>query len=589
MPSNNCECYKKIICKSILEGEFTTVTGTKFTATMSATGSGNTCESAKENSIININKTLNNFLDTYKPKIVNEVHKITTTCDSSCEIDAPLPKYPDIKNPSSVVYFNTRSLVVNGIYNNVDSWQGVRYLGENIYITTGTTVPNDEGDYDGVIYVGNINCINGEIYILNVPKQNGDFYTTSVYGPDYDLATGIYRFVGTYISENNDTKGFIYSGDLSSDSLTNPANFKFNSVSDEFPLSYFHSNSGNFLVGNSFNITVGLSISYLINLITPNSKPILINYPNAKITTSYGIWYNGNNNYVIVGGYAFDGNNLNPYEDLFYPYAGGFIVNYNSDTNTFTNWTNVVFPELGDVTTHLQGIGRIGDTNTYSIAANVSNKKLDEVDGYYLTINRNPESGEFIVNNNWVKMLYNLTTEEGTVTATSVSNNCIVARLISEKGVQVFQAPVLLNSDISLTNNYSQTLIAKNEKIKFDKTIIDSNVNYNPNTSTFTFVYDGLYLINLNIYLQNLKLPAALFTIYYTVNKKEYNFTISQKGMDEDKKGTVHGLSLPCSFSSKFYSGDIFYVKNTSDGKIVFSSNYIKNSIGSLISITKIN
>jgi hypothetical protein len=589
MPSNKCAFNKQISCESILEGEFTTINGTKFTATMSATGSGNTCESAKENSIININKTLDNFLNTYKPKIIKETHKITTTCDSDCEINAPLPKYPDTKNSSSVVYYNTNSLVVDGLYNDVSAWQGIRYLGENIYLMAGSTVPNDEGDYDGLIFTGNINCINGISYTLNVPNPNGGFYTTSNYGPDYDINTGIYRFVGSYIAENGNTNGFIYSGNLSEESLTNPDNFQFNSISDKFNFTYFHSISGNFLVGNSFNSDTGLSISYLINVTKPNSKPIPIQYPNAVITTSYGIWHNGDNTYIIIGGWGLLKENINPYTNFFiYPYAGGFIVNYNSNTNTFSNWTNVTLPELGDVFTHLQGVERIGDTNTYSIAADAANKKLTKSDGYYVTINRDPATGEFSVNNNWIKIDYNLTLEKGYTTANSVSNNVIVGIIIS-KDIIPYQALVESETDISLTNNYSQTLIAKNEKIKFDKRILSSNITYDTDTSIFTFIYDGLYLINLNIYLQNLKLPAALFTIYYTVDKKEYNFTISQKGMDEDKKGTIHGLSLPCSFSSNFYSGDIFYVKNTSDGTIVLSSNYIKNSIGSLISITKLN
>lgn len=593
MISDKCVCNKQISCTSILEGEFTTIDGTKFTATMSATGSGDTCESAKENSTININKTLQYFIKTYKPKIIDEIHTITTSCDGNCGVYAPLPNYPDTKNPSSVVTYNPRSLLVKGIYNNVGTWQGMRYLGENTYLITGTTLDNSVGFYDGVIYIGNINCTNGEVYILNVPDKIGGFYKTSIYGPNYDLATGVYTFVGTYISENNDTKGFIYSGNLSLESLTNPDNFQFNSVIDEFQQTYFHSNSGNFLVGNSLNTTEGFEISYLINFKIPNSKPIIIKYPSSLLTTTYGIWHNGDDDYVIVGGYTFKIYTKNPYNDIFFPYTGGFIVNYNSFTNIFSNWTTVVFPELGDVFIHLEGIERIGETNTYSIAATVANVNLKELSGYYLTINRNPHTGEFIVNNNWINIFNNLKKKEGYVLATSVSNNCVVGLLNTNNIVEPFQSSVLLETDISLTNNYSQTVIAKNENIKFDKTIIYSNVTYEPVKSIFTFIYDGLYIINLNIYLQNLKLPAAIFTIYYTVNKKEYNFTISQKGMDKDKKsyqvGTIHGISLPCSFSSNFVSGDILYVRNMSDGKIAFSSNYIKNSIGSLISITKVN
>ena len=53
-------------CQSVLSGTFTTVDGKEFSATMSATGSGKTCESAKKNSEKNIEKTLENFLNCYK-------------------------------------------------------------------------------------------------------------------------------------------------------------------------------------------------------------------------------------------------------------------------------------------------------------------------------------------------------------------------------------------------------------------------------------------------------------------------------------------------------------------------------------------
>ena len=89
--SKNCGCNKSrkensnindsYSCQTILKGLFTTVEGTQFTASMTSTGGGNDCKSAQKNSEKNIKKTLNDFLATYKPKIVKETHNIITTCD----------------------------------------------------------------------------------------------------------------------------------------------------------------------------------------------------------------------------------------------------------------------------------------------------------------------------------------------------------------------------------------------------------------------------------------------------------------------------------------------------------------------------
>jgi hypothetical protein len=78
-----------ITCKSVLQGEFTRDDGIIFTATMSATGNGPNCTIAFENSTVNINKTLEDFLSSYVPEIISETHTISTTCDSDIK---PIPK-----------------------------------------------------------------------------------------------------------------------------------------------------------------------------------------------------------------------------------------------------------------------------------------------------------------------------------------------------------------------------------------------------------------------------------------------------------------------------------------------------------------
>jgi hypothetical protein len=98
------DCHSKnnlVSCESVLEGTFTDKNCNTFSATMSATGAGIDCESAKKDSEKNIKKTLENFLNCYRPKIVKETHKIKTKCHG-CDPD---PK-PDPKPKTGILEFN---------------------------------------------------------------------------------------------------------------------------------------------------------------------------------------------------------------------------------------------------------------------------------------------------------------------------------------------------------------------------------------------------------------------------------------------------------------------------------------------------
>jgi carbon monoxide dehydrogenase subunit G len=90
------EDHKDYSCEAIVEGKFTRKDGVVFTATMSATGGASTCEKAKEAAKANANKTLEHFLETYKPKIVDYTYKIKIDCDEKCDgkkynLEAKLP------------------------------------------------------------------------------------------------------------------------------------------------------------------------------------------------------------------------------------------------------------------------------------------------------------------------------------------------------------------------------------------------------------------------------------------------------------------------------------------------------------------
>ena len=101
------------------------------------------------------------------------------------------------ENKNLINYFNGNSLLINTPqgkeYGGISAWQGIRSLGSNIYLICGTTNPTPNTG-KGLIYIGDINCQNGETYYINVPNSLG----TSLYGPNYDKDNGIYSFVGSY-------------------------------------------------------------------------------------------------------------------------------------------------------------------------------------------------------------------------------------------------------------------------------------------------------------------------------------------------------------------------------------------------------
>jgi hypothetical protein len=90
-----CNCSKKseksvnmdsfikpsiVISDFFLEGEFTRMDGVKFTASMSAKGNGSDCTTSEKSAKKNIFRTLQNFLDSYSPKIIDYKYTIQSKC-----------------------------------------------------------------------------------------------------------------------------------------------------------------------------------------------------------------------------------------------------------------------------------------------------------------------------------------------------------------------------------------------------------------------------------------------------------------------------------------------------------------------------
>jgi hypothetical protein len=474
------------------------------------------------------------------------------------------------KNTNIINYFNGNNLLINTPQGKeqggISAWQGIRSLGSDIYLICGTTNPTPNTG-NGLIYIGEINCQKGNTFYLNVPNSLG----TSLYGPNYDLDTGIYTFVGSFLDYNQNTNGFIYQGTLTLDNLTNKSNFIYPSINTYFNTTFFHSYSNGLFVGNSGNDTKNdETISYIYDINDLSKIKTFIKYPNSSTTTTYGIWYNGINNYTIVGGYTMNSISIDKIytKNGIIPIGNAFIADYNSETNTFFNWTSINYGD--NLLTHFEGISQ-NENRTYSINADVLNLQVSVLPiGYFLTIDRNIENG-FIYNlSNSVKLEYE---ENGSSSSNSVANNKVVGLFIGSDNKKVsYQAEIINNTFISKSNTLMAT-VKKDEIIRFDNTFLEDNyINYEK--GVFTFIENGTYFVSFNIYIENTTLPSINLSIEYTNEGKKNSFLIAQKGIDEIGTGTAHSLTIPCSFINKFSINDTIQIRNTSDGSIQFVSNY---------------
>lgn len=454
-----------------------------------------------------------------------------------------------------------------------------------IYILCGTTNPTPNTGF-GLINVGNINCINGKIYYLNVPESLG----TSIYGPSYDLDTGIYTFVGSYLDYMQNIKGFIFRGTLDEDSLKNPDNFYYPNTNQNYNTTFLHSNSNGLIVGNSGNVNTNdlNSISYIYDINNLSNYKKIIKFPGSQTTTTYGIWYNGENSYTLVGGFSLDSKGI---DQIYFkngnitPIGNAFIVDYNALTNTFSNWKSIVFNN-DDLTleTHFQGISRNFD-DTYNIVANVINLNQSIIpQGYLLSIGRDNNNNFVYNDDNWIQIKYD---NFGITSANSVADNKIVGLFIGDENIS-YQSELINQFEISKIDILFDN-IKKNEKLRFSNTFLDSkNISYKD--GEFTFLQYGNYFVNFNIYVENTSLPAIIFKVIYTINGVKKSFNVVQKGISDEKEiNTAHSLVIPCSFISNFNINDKLMIVNKSDGEISLISNYMKNSTNAIISINRLN
>ena len=359
--------------------------------------------------------------------------------------------------PSYVTYYNANDLIVRTkneidenkfVYGGVSTWQGVRSLQKDlVYLISGTTDPNPQSG-NGLIYKGNISCTNGQLFYLNVPGEEN--VGTSVYGPNYDLTIGLYSFVGSFTTTQGKTLGFYFQGHLNEASLSNKDNFKYPSVNKKYDITFIHSTMSDILVGNTGNNNDELSFLYHTNSNLNNYIPI--EFPHAKTTTTYGVWYNGNNLYTLVGGYSI---NKEIPIDLIYdmqygipiPYGKGFVVTYNADTQEFKDWTSVSFPDTDkNIELHIQGISKFADSDVYSV--NIDSVSLNEGLqirlGYYTTMYYDKNLKQYIIDPNYTGLDYpeNPNKEYNISSSNSVADNNTVGVYISPNGNVAFQSQI---------------------------------------------------------------------------------------------------------------------------------------------------
>ncbi len=254
------------------------------------------------------------------------------------------------------------------------------------YLVTGNSGSN------GLLYDGTMAGV-GTAYAVNFPLAA----STNVYGPDNQGTPNI-TLVGTYKNSDSSTAvikvhSFVYEGTKAG--LTLPGNYQ--SVDHpQAEFTYLHSTMNGLAVGNydnepdhgQANVPYGPGHAFIYN-IAQSSFPTDIVYPGSKSNTAYGIWYNGGTSYTIAGGWS--PNVVNNFEDQNQPIGHAYLVDYDSATGKFTNWTSFDYPYGTNFLTHFQGISSV-EKGVYTMSADsVQSGTSNPTQGSLVTVVRNAD------------------------------------------------------------------------------------------------------------------------------------------------------------------------------------------------------
>ena len=216
------------------------------------------------------------------------------------------------------------------------------------------------GGTQGLLYKGPLGKNVGEWHLLNFP----DTASTALYSVD-DLGDGQVQAVGSYKTDATGglDLGCFYQGDLDGNGTwirLDPSELV---ADDDQVLNVIaHSVHGGIVVGN-FDTKIYSGRAFIYNIAT--GKFLEIVYSDATSVTAYGIWHNGGTSYTIVGGYSQIGD-----RDLPAGIAKGLVVDWDSDSEEFVNWTSYEYDDqpVKSIFYHFSGITPYGKDG-YALSA----------------------------------------------------------------------------------------------------------------------------------------------------------------------------------------------------------------------------
>lgn len=234
----------------------------------------------------------------------------------------------------------------------------------DVYIT-GNYFAN--GSSTGTLYVGPISA-GGTYYNYVYPSGPGATTAgTNVYSADNGVGGNV-ELVGTYTIEETGARayGFLYDGPIPSVEAAAWKTIDFPESQAAGPVlnTYPHSIMGGLVVGN-YNTPISGGNAFIYDIASQQYSTLV--KPGSRFTSAYGIWWNGGATYTIVGGFS-DAAIDSSSEDRD-QLTTGFIVDYDSLTGQYRNWTALSFPQ--GVVTHFEGITSDGNGG-YNLAAAVA-------------------------------------------------------------------------------------------------------------------------------------------------------------------------------------------------------------------------
>lgn len=264
---------------------------------------------------------------------------------------------------------------------------GIRAVANSsdVYIT-GNYFAN--GFSTGTLYVGPIS--GGGTY-YNYVYPSSPVATTSgtnVYSADNGVGGNV-ELVGTYTIEATGARayGFLYDGPIPAGgpSAWRTIDFPQSQVAGPVLNTYPHSIMGGLVVGN-YNTPISGGNAFVYDVASKQYSTLV--KPGSRFTSAYGVWWNGGASYTIVGGYsdaAIDSSSEDPAQ-----LTTGFIVDYDSATGQYSNWTALSYPQ--GVVTHFEGITSDGNggynlagawlNSDGSIGAGLANVPRDSSGGF---------------------------------------------------------------------------------------------------------------------------------------------------------------------------------------------------------------